>query len=288
MRRAVSACGTEVGGIIMADLFGLTGTPSLVIGGASGIGRATAVMLAHAGASVAVADLDAKGAAAVAAEIADAGGSAVSLSGDVLEPAGATAVVDGAYDALDGLEVVVNIVGYAAWSPLLDYDLATWSHDIRRNLDQHLFVGQAAARRFIANGVAGRIAMVASVSGLYGAPNHAAYGAAKAGVMSLARSMADEWGRYGIRVNGVAPDCIRTPRVAAGFEASGIADPDAIVQADGMPLGRWGHPDEIAGPLVFLVSNMASFMSGQTLVVDGGTRAHFPHSGANPMRSTDR
>ena len=272
----------------MADLFGLTGTPSLVIGGASGIGRATAVMLAHAGASVAVADLDAKGAAAVAAEIADAGGSAVSLSGDVLEPAGATAVVDGAYDALGGLEVVVNIVGYAAWSPLLDYDLATWSHDIRRNLDQHLFVGQAAARRFIANGVAGRIAMVASVSGLYGAPNHAAYGAAKAGVMSLARSMADEWGRYGIRVNGVAPDCIRTPRVAAGFEASGIADPDAIVQADGMPLGRWGHPDEIAGPLVFLVSNMASFMSGQTLVVDGGTRAHFPHSGANPMRSTDR
>jgi NAD(P)-dependent dehydrogenase (short-subunit alcohol dehydrogenase family) len=151
-----------------------------------------------------------------------------------------------------------------------------------------LFVGQAAARRFIADGVAGRIAMVASVSGLYGAPNHAAYGAAKAGVMSLARSMADEWGRYGIRVNGVAPDCIRTPRVAAGFEASGIADPDAIVQADGMPLGRWGHPDEIAGPLVFLVSNMASFMSGQTLVVDGGTRAHFPHSGANPMRSTDR
>jgi NAD(P)-dependent dehydrogenase (short-subunit alcohol dehydrogenase family) len=288
MRRGVSACGTEFGGTIMADLFGLAGTPSLVIGGASGIGRATAVMLAHAGASVAVADLDAKGAAAVAAEIADAGGSAVSLSGDVLEPAGATAVVDGAYDALGGLEVVVNIVGYAAWSPLLDYDLATWSHDIRRNLDQHLFVGQAAARRFIADGVAGRIAMVASVSGLYGAPNHAAYGAAKAGVMSLARSMADEWGRYGIRVNGVAPDCIRTPRVAAGFEASGIADPDAIVQADGMPLGRWGHPDEIAGPLVFLVSNMASFMSGQTLVVDGGTRAHFPHSGANPMRSTDR
>ncbi len=268
----------------MVDLFQLTNTPSLVIGGASGIGRATALMLGQVGASVAVADLDPAGAAAVAAEITDAGGTATSLGGDVLDPAGATAVVDGAYDALGGLEVVVNIIGFAAWSPILDYDLDTWNHDILRNLNQHLFVGQAAARRFIDDGVAGRIAMVASVSGLYGAPNHAAYGAAKAGVMSLTRSMADEWGRHGIRINGVAPDSIRTPRVAAGFEAAGITDPDAIMRADGVPLGRWGHPDEIAGPLVFLVSKLASFMSGQTLVVDGGTRAHFPHGGANPMR----
>ena len=256
----------------------------MVIGGASGIGRATVVMLGKVGASVVVADLDPDGAAKVAAEITEAGGTATSLGGDVLDPAGATAVVDGAYDAFGGLEVVVNIVGFAAWSTILDLDLDTWDHDIRRNLSQHLFVGQAAARRFIADGVAGRIAMVASVSGLYGAPNHAAYGAAKAGVMALARSMAEEWGPHGIRVNGVAPDCIRTPRVAAGFEAAGIADPNQIVKADGMPLGRWGESDEIAGPLVFLVSQMASFMSGQTLVVDGGMRAHFPHGGANPMR----
>ena len=198
----------------MVDLFGLTGTPALVIGGASGIGRATAVMLGKVGASVVVADLDPAGAATVAAEITDAGGTASSIGGDVLDPAGATAVVDGARDAFGGLEVVVNIVGFAAWSTLLELDVDTWDHDIRRNLSQHLFVGQAAARHFIADGVAGRIAMVASVSGLYGAPNHSAYGAAKAGVMALARSMAEEWGPHGIRVNGVAPDCIRTPRVA--------------------------------------------------------------------------
>src|SRR4051812_258496 len=160
----------------MVGVFGLEGTPSLVVGGASGIGRATALLLGAVGASVAVADLDAERAATVAAEISAAGGSAVSLGGDVLEPTRATAVVDGAYEALGGLEVVVNIVGFAAWSTLLDYDLDTWDHDFRRNLDQHLFVGQAAARRFIADGVAGRIAMVASVSGIYGAPNHAAYG----------------------------------------------------------------------------------------------------------------
>lgn len=269
----------------MTDLLGLTATPSLVIGGASGIGRATALLLGQAGASVAVADLDAAAAERVAAEIRKEGGKAVAFGGDVLEPKGATAVVDGAHSALGGLEVVVNIVGFAAWSRLLDYDFATWNHDLQRNLNHHLFVGQAAARRFIADEVAGRIAMVASVSGLYGAPNHAAYGAAKAGVMALARSMADEWGQHGIRTNAVAPDCIRTPRVVAGFESRGVTDPDEVVRADGMPLARWGDPEEIAGPLVFLVSKMSSFMSGQTLVVDGGMRAHFPHGGTNPMRA---
>jgi NAD(P)-dependent dehydrogenase (short-subunit alcohol dehydrogenase family) len=268
----------------MTDMLGLTGTPSLVIGGASGIGRASALTLAAAGAQVCVADLDPDGAAAVAAEIADVGGTATSVSGDVLYPEGAAAVVDAAHQALGGLEVVINIVGYAAWMPLLEMDPVTWDHDLTRNLNQHVFVGQAAARRWVDTGTAGRIAMVASVSGLYGAPNHAAYGAAKAGLMSLVRSMADEWGRYGIRVNAVAPDCIRTPRVAAGFEAAGVEDPDTIVAADGMPLARWGTPDEIAGPLVFLCSQMASFMSGQTLVVDGGQRAHFPHGGTNPMK----
>ena len=97
--------------------------------------------------------------------------------------------------------------------------------------------------------------------------------------------MADEWGRYGIRANAVAPDCILTPRAAAGFEVRGVTDPDEVVRADGMPLARWGQPDEIAGPLVFLVSKMSSFLSGQTLIVDGGMNAHFPHAGANPMRA---
>ena len=97
--------------------------------------------------------------------------------------------------------------------------------------------------------------------------------------------MANEWGHHGIRTNAVAPDCILTPRAQAGFEARGVADPSEIVRADGMPLARWGDPDEIAGPLVFLVSKLASFMTGQTLIVDGGMHARFPHAGANPMRA---
>ena len=130
----------------MTDLFGLTATPCLVIGGASGIGRATALMLAHAGASVAVADLDGAGAAKVAKEIGTSGGRGLSLAGDVLDPKGATALVDDAHEALGGLEVVVNIVGFAAWSPLLDYDLETWNHDILRNQDNPLMRKQKLLR----------------------------------------------------------------------------------------------------------------------------------------------
>jgi 3-oxoacyl-[acyl-carrier protein] reductase len=271
----------------MADVFGLQGKPALVIGAGSGIGRATALLLGQVGANVAVADLDAARAAEVTSEVEALGVKAVTITGDVTDPAGADAVVGQAHEALGGLEVVVNIVGVAGWADLLSLDLETWDLDLRRNLTHHLFVGQAAARRMIADGVAGRLALVASVSGLYGAPNHAAYGAAKAGVMALARSMANEWGPHGIRINAVAPDVIATPRVLAGFTERGVADIDQIVRDDGMPLGRWGRPEEIAGPLVFLVSDLAGFMTGQTLVVDGGTQARFPHGGPKPFTNQE-
>ena len=261
----------------MSDIFGLEGAPALVVGGGSGIGRASANMLARAGASVAVADLDPSLAKEVATEV---GG--VSVSGDVTDRAGAAAVVDEAHVALGGLGVLVNIVGAASWSGLSDLDDAIWERDLRLNLTQHLYVCQAAAKHMIVAG-GGAMALVASVSGLYGAPNHAAYGAAKAGVMALSRTMANEWGPKGIRVNCVAPDIIATPRVVAGFKESGVGDMNDIARADGVPLGRWGRPEEIAGPLVFLVSPLAGFMTGQTLVVDGGTQARFPHGGANPL-----
>ena len=116
------------------------------------------------------------------------------------------------------------------------------------NLTQHLLVGRAAARHMIDDGVPGALAMVTSVSGLYGAPNHAAYGAAKAGATNLARTMANEWGPYNIRVNWVAPDIIATPRVVEGFHQGGRTDIDALAADDGVPLARFGRPEEIAGP----------------------------------------
>ena len=261
----------------MSDVWGLDGKPSLVVGGGSGIGRETAKLLAAVGARVAVADLDPDRAAEVAKEV---GG--VAISGDVTDPAGAQRVVDEAHEALGGLGAVANIVGLAAWADLMSVDLATWEGDLRINLTQHLLVGRAAARHMIDDGVRGALAIVTSISGIYGAPNHAAYGAAKAGATNLARSMANEWAPFGIRVNSVAPDVIATPRVVAGFTDRGVSDMNSIVREEAL-LGRWGRPEEIAGPLVFLLSDLAGFITGQNLIVDGGSNARFPHSGPKPF-----
>jgi 3-oxoacyl-[acyl-carrier protein] reductase len=256
----------------MSDLLGLRDKPSLVVGGGSGIGRATAKLLAELGARVAVADLDGDRAREVAGEI---GGHAV--VGDVTDEHDAIRMVDEARDALGGLSRLVNIVGLASWADLMSIDLATWEADLRMNLTQHLFVCRASARHMLRDG-GGAIAIVTSVSGIYGAPNHAAYGAAKAGAIDLVRTMANEWSGRGIRVNAVAPDIIATPRVVAGLAGPG-GDLDARAAADGVPMARFGQPEEIAGPLVFLLSDLSSFMTGQCLIVDGGTHARFPHGG---------
>ena len=256
------------------DVLGLRDKSVLVVGGGSGIGRATANLLAAVGARVAVGDVDAGRASEVADEV---GG--VAVVGDVLQEDGATAVVDEAHEALGGLARLVNIIGLASWTDLMSVELDTWERDLRMNLTQHLLVARAAARHMLGEG-GGAISIVTSVSGIYGAPNHGAYGAAKAGASSLVRTMANEWSPQGIRANAVAPDVIATPRVLAGLAGGAAAhggDIHESTRRDGVPLQRMGTPDEIAGPLVFLISDLSSFMTGQTLVVDGGTQARFPH-----------
>ncbi len=266
----------------MADLLGLQNQPALVVGGGFGIGRATALMLAEAGSRVAVADIIPERAKSVAAEI---GGHAV--VGDVTSEEGARAIVDEAHDVLGGLTRVANIVGGARFRDFESTDPAHWEAEFRFNLLHHVFVCHAAGAHMLAE-TGGAIAMVASVSGIYGARDHAAYGAAKAGVASLARSLSDEWAPRGVRLNAVAPDVIATPRLVNSHPEGperAIAIMDALAADEGVPIRRFGRPEEIAGPLVFLLSNLSSFMTGQCLVVDGGTMVHFPHRGiGDPKR----
>ncbi len=267
----------------MQEIFGLAGHKALVVGGGYGSGRLTAHLLAQAGASVAVADIDPARAEAVAAEI---GG--YSVVGDVTTPEGAARVVDTAHDLLGGLTRLANIVGLVKMEPFIENSPEHWRQQMDLNLMQHVYVCQAAGRHMLANeDVRGRgaIAMVASVAGIYGATNQVAYGMAKAGVISLARSLAAEWGPSGIRVNAIAPDITAVPRLTEqvpGTEQEALAMFDAMAKGEGVPLQRFGRAEELAMPLLFLLSDMSSYMTGQCLVIDGGTMVRFPHATGAP------
>jgi len=265
----------------MKDIFGLEGHKALVVGGGYGHGRLTAQLLREAGAQVAIADIDAARASQVADEI---GGHAI--VGDVTDFASANAIVDEAHDRLGGLTRLANVVGLVAMGPFIENDPALWKQQIDLNLMQHVHVCHAAGRHMLAEG-GGAIAMTSSVSGFYGASNQVAYGMAKAGVVSLARSLAAEWGPHGIRVNAIAPDITAVPRLieqVPGSEDEALAMFDAMAKGEGVPLQRFGRAHELARPMLFLLSDMSSYMTGQCLVIDGGTMVKFPHTtgGAKP------
>jgi NAD(P)-dependent dehydrogenase (short-subunit alcohol dehydrogenase family) len=254
----------------MDDILGLSGQFALVMGGGRGIGRESALLLARAGAHVGVGDIDQGRSEAVAKEISELGVRSIAIQGDVRIPSDVQRMVDeAAVFAENRLEILINMIGLASWTSVMDIDDETWDHDINMNLRHHLYVSRAVAKKMIETGVQGRIAVIASVDAFYASTNHPAYGVAKAGLVSLVKTMAEEWGQYGIRVNAVAPDATLTPRIMATMRDGGI-DPNNVRPQPLRPLQRWATPAEQAGPLVFLVSNLSSYVSGQTLIVDGG------------------
>jgi NAD(P)-dependent dehydrogenase (short-subunit alcohol dehydrogenase family) len=250
--------------------FDLAGSAAAVIGAGQGIGRATALLLASAGARVALVDEAEDRARAVARELADRGSHGVPLVADVTDPRAAERAIARADAELGGLTTVINIVGSASWAPLLEMDEATWQRDFRVNLEHHWYVARAAVARWRSQAAPGSLVVVASVSGIFAAPRHGAYGAAKAGLLSLVRTMSDEWWPS-VRVNAVVPGMVRTPRIEAMWESGEIARPTDDA------LGRMAEPEDIANAAVFLSSPLARRITGQALVVDGGTTTRFPY-----------
>jgi 3-oxoacyl-[acyl-carrier protein] reductase len=250
----------------------LEGKSTLVIGGGGGgIGRAITRRLGAAGSAVAVADVDAGRADEAAAELTDAGGRAVGLTADVREPGAADDLVARAAGELGGLEVLVTVVGgQLAFVPAARIHETTdedWDLMFELNLRYVARAVRATLRRFLEQGTGGTIVSVGSITGVAGNPQQSAYGAAKAGLASLARSVAAEYGGEGIRMNVVACGPIATPVAEAAQAGGGL---------DWIPLGRAGTPAEVADAVVFLASPLSSYITGQSLVVDGGATAVGP------------
>ena len=244
----------------------LDGRSFVVIGAGQGIGRQATHALAGAGARTFCVDREPDLATDVAEEV---GG--VPWSGDATDRADVERMFGDAESALGRVDGMVDIVGMARYASLLDTDDDSWDwhHDI---VLRHAYLALTVGARALQRAGGGSAVFVASVSGLTSAPRHAAYGAAKAALMSLVRSAAVELGPSGIRVNAVAPGVVWTPRVS-GY----LGEEGRRLQARNAPVGRVALPADIAAALLFLVSDLSSYVSGQTLVVDGGVSAKFPY-----------
>jgi 3-oxoacyl-[acyl-carrier protein] reductase len=249
----------------------LSGKNALVIGGGGGgIGRAITRALAAAGSAVAVADAERVRANEAAAEVVAAGARSLSLTGDVRSPEDVDRFVREAAQELGGLDVLVTVVGgQLAFVPAARLHETTdedWELMFDLNLRYVARAVRAALRVFLAQGRGGTIVSVGSITGYVGSPMQAAYGAAKAGLASLARSVAAEYSRDGIRMNLVSCGPIATPVARAAQTGT----------TDWIPMGRPGESGEVADAAVFLASPLSSYITGQSLVIDGGATAVGP------------
>ena len=242
----------------------LDGQAAVVTGGGSGIGRATCRRMAQEGARVAVLDVDGDSAEAVAQEV---GGFAYAV--DVGDPDSLRAAVDAAADALGGLSIIYNNAGTAAFNRLHELDPAEWERVLRVNLTG-VWAGVRAAVPHMLVGGRGSIVSTASISGTRPAAGEGPYAASKAAVVALTASAALEYGPS-IRVNAVSPGMIRTAMTAPWFDFM----PDQVGRFEkGTPVGRIGEPEDVADVVVFLCSDLARFVTGQNIVVDGGLTLH--------------
>ena len=244
----------------------LRGRTALVTGGTRGIGRGIALALGAAGARTIVSGRDRGSAEAVATEIVAAGGVADILTADLLDDSSVAGLVEDAAARFGKLDVLVNNAGIDADAPAIDYDLDTWRRVLRFNLEVPFRLSQQAAQHFVSEGRPGAIVNIASVLGQGGAADACSYVAAKHGLIGLTKSLAIEWAPRGVRVNAVAPGLIQTDMTSYVWNSDFA---DAYVKGR-IPLQRIGQPRDVGGAVVFLASDAADFIHGETLAIDGG------------------
>jgi len=249
----------------------LDGKRALITGGAGpGMGSTLSARLASLGADVAVVDVNAEGAAAVAADVAERFGvTTVGFEGDIMTPAGAQAIVDRALAEFGQIDLLVNSAGVSGAKPFLSHSQDDITRSVTLNLLGAMYVTRAVAEPMIAAG-GGRIVNLVSRAADYPWTGSAIYGACKAGLESFTTYMAFELSQYGIRVNAVAPGVMASSR-QVGIMEQGGAYAELLATCIGRtPLGRPAHSGEMADVVAFLLSDAASYVQGATWDVDGG------------------
>lgn len=239
----------------------------LVTGASGGIGKAAAIGCAQHGADVAINyHSDEAGAADAVAQIEALGRRAIAVKGDVAEAASAPAFVQSAVEAFGKVDVFVNNAGICPFHTFLDMPAEVMERTMRVNLHGAYYMVQAAANQMVKQGHGGAIIAVSSISALVGGGMQTHYTPTKAGVNSLMQSTAIALGPYGIRCNAVLPGTIET-----AINKEDLADQKKRdYMAGRIPLGRLGEPEDLAGPIVFLASDLAKYVTGAALLVDGG------------------
>lgn len=234
----------------------------IITGSGQGIGQATALRLANAGAMVVAADLNADTARQTAQKIKDAGGQAIDVVADVTRFLDVNAMVDKTIETFGSLDILINNAGYYPSAFIVDIDEADWDRVLAVNLKSTFLCAQAAAKQMIKQG-RGVIINVASVDSKMRTTGNAHYAAAKAGVISFTRTLACEMAPHNIRVNAVCPGWIATDTLKAKSDRWR----EAIKE---IPVGRLGTPQDVAEAVLFLVSDVAGYITGEILDVNGG------------------
>ncbi len=278
------AAGTDaprVDGDGVAGLLSLEGRAALVTGAGTGIGEGIAHLLACAGATVAVLDIDATSAEAVAASIGASGGDAFAVPCDVTDGEACRRAIAEVVGQASRLDVIVNNAGsYQESGSILDQGTASWERSVAVNFHSVFHVSKPAAEHLVAQGDGGAIVNIASVDALVPCLG-TSYDAAKAAVIQLTRSLALDLSPHGVRVNGVAPGHIAVetlrkmrsgelPPVWTPGSRTGLMGPLMQQRTANIPLGRAGTPADIARAVLFLSTEASSYVTGQTLLVDGG------------------
>jgi NAD(P)-dependent dehydrogenase (short-subunit alcohol dehydrogenase family) len=257
----------------------MAGRVALVTGASSGIGRATAIALAEAGASVALVALPGAELLETAAECEELGVPALAIEADV----GDAIAVHGAFaraDELGSVDAVLSCAGTSLVAPLTETTDEQWAGQLRVNLTGSFFVVRAAARLMVPRG-RGTIVTVASELALMGQAGYAAYTATKGGILSMTRALAAELAPYGIRVNALCPGTVDTPLLAAEFDTADDPVAEREQTTRSIAAGRIAQAGEIAAVALFLLSDESSYVTGSHFVVDGGRTGCYPAGSAS-------